>query len=140
MGRRGVGGVLLAAALTAGCGGPPAEAPPDTGARAAAEAFFEALLRKDWSAAYDLLDPTGRARVGPEAFARRAAAYRSGLGFEPREVRARSCEEHGADAVAHVVFNGPGASGTRFYRDAVTLRRDGGRWAVVPPAWAVRGR
>jgi hypothetical protein len=45
----------------------------------------------------------------------------------------RSCEEHGDEAVAHVVFAGKTASGTRSFKDGLTLRRGATGWGVVLP-------
>ena len=118
---------VWAAVLAAGCSG--ASGPAGTGAANAARAYGEALVRRDWRAAYAALHPDIRARCGPEEFARRADHYRRGLGFEPDEVRVRACEERGAEAVAHVLLVGKG----RTFREALTLRRAGDDWGVVLP-------
>ncbi len=115
---------LLGAAV--GCGGP--SPPAGTGAREAAEAYYDALLRRDWSAAYDRLHPESRARWGLARFTKLAEQVRGNVGFEPERVRVRSCEERGDEAVAHVVWLGRGR-----YEDGVTLRRTDGGWGVVLP-------
>ncbi len=126
---------LLAAA--AGCAPAP---PPGTGAREVVQAYYEAIVRQDGPGAYAAVHPDSR-RGGAEQFARLAQHYRRGLGFEPDAVQVRSCEEHGDEAIAHVVLTGRGPSGARRYQDAVTLRRDGDRWGVVlPPGFGQAGR
>jgi hypothetical protein len=121
----------LLALLPAGCGQP--AAPPGTGAEAVAREYFEELLRQDWGRAYAALDPEERARRGVESFARLAQSYHHRLGFEPREVFVRSCEEHGDEAIAHVVFTGQGGGKQRYHKDAITLRRGAAGWGVVLP-------
>jgi hypothetical protein len=93
----------------------------------------EALLRQDWGRAYAALDAPNRARCGAGQFARLADGYRRGLGFEPRAVHVRSCEERGAEAIAHVVFTGAAAGRQRYYKDAVVLRRGEAGWGVALP-------
>jgi hypothetical protein len=123
----------LLAVLAGGCGSPP-PAPPDTGARAAVQAYFEALTRQDWDGAYRALDADSRSRCDLARFTQRARAYRRNLGFEPVAVHVRACEEHGAEATAHVVLTGSSASRARQYRDAVTLRCGPSGWGVVLPS------
>jgi hypothetical protein len=135
MNRRWVWAVLLLAAGL-GC----AARPADTGAREVVQDYYEALARQDWPQAYADLHPDSRRRWSADQFARLAQGYRRGVGFEPDGVRIRSCEEHGGEAVAHVVLTGPGPAGQRGYRDAVTLRRDGDRWGVeLPPQFGRAG-
>ena len=131
-------GWCLAAAAAAGCAGTPT--PPGTGTEQAVRGYFEALLRQDWAEAYAALDPGGRARCTPEQFARLAANYRRDLGLEPEAVAVRSCDERGAEAVAHVTIRGRAGARLRFYKDAITLRRGGAGWGVVLPANFGRGR
>jgi hypothetical protein len=118
--------------LLSGCG-PTTPTAADTGARAAAQGYFDALVRQDWGAAYETLDPAVRARWRAEEFTRRVTQYRRGLGFEPEKVAVRSCEERGDEATAHVVISGQAAGKARRFSDAVTLRRTGTGWTVVPP-------
>jgi hypothetical protein len=124
-------GLLLAGAL-AGCAGEP-ERTAGTGAEAAARAYFEALVRQDWPAAYGALTPENRKRVSAEQFAALAKHHRSRLGFTPEKVAVKSCEERGAEAIAHVVLTGRAGARQRFYKDAVTLRRGANGWGVVLP-------
>jgi hypothetical protein len=126
---------LLAAVVVAGCRGR-SDAPPrvKTGAEEAAREYFEALVNRDWPAAYRALDPQSRAGCGRDQFARRAEAYRRALGFEPAEVHVQSCDERGDEAVAHVNLRGVAGSSPRVYRDAVGLRRGPAGWAVVLPS------
>jgi hypothetical protein len=116
--------------VLAGCGTGP-QPPAGTSAAEAVRGFYTALLRQDWPRAYAALHAESRSRWSPEQFARLAAQYRRDLGFEPEQVHVRSCEERGAEATAHVVFTGPGASGPRFFKEAVRLRRGPDGWGVV---------
>jgi hypothetical protein len=119
-------------ALAAGCGTPP-QPSGHTGAEEAARGYFDAVLHKDWQRAYAALHPDTRKRYSGEQFARLAQKYRQGLGFEPQEVKLRSCEEHGNEAVAHVLLVGQQAAKQRTFKEAVTLRQTPGGWAVVLP-------
>lgn len=113
-----------------GCGSEPKDPPPtDTGARAAAVAFFEALGRKDWSAAYSVIDSKG---LTPAEFSRRGATYSRKVGLDEVSVHIRACEERGDEATAHVVLTGKGHS-RHSYRETVFLRQQDGAWRVVLP-------
>jgi hypothetical protein len=123
----------LTLVLLAGCS--PAPAPHSgTGAEQVVQDFYEALVRQEWAQAYRLLHTDSKARCSEQQFVRLAAQYRRTLGFEPKEVHVRSCEEHGAEAVAHVVFNGSAASHQKFYKDVATLRQTGECWGILLPA------
>jgi hypothetical protein len=122
---------VLALAAVGGCGRAP-EPAAGTGARAAGLGWYEALVRQDWAAAYAALDAGSKKGLGQEEFARLARQYRLRLGFEPRAVRVRSCEEQGDRAIAHVTLTGRGPSRSQ-YRDAVALQRGESGWAVVLP-------
>jgi len=111
-----------------------APAPTGTGAREAVQNYYDALLRQDWAQAYAGLHPDSRGHWNAEEFSRRASAYCRGLDFEPQEVRIRSCEEHEAEAIAHVVLAGRSSSQPRSYKDSLVLRFSGGQWGVVLPA------
>jgi hypothetical protein len=124
--------LLLVAGLASGCGHAPAP-PPDTGSREAVRDYYEALVRQDWGRAYTALHPDSRARCSAEQFTRLAQSYRRNLGFEPEEVQVRSCEEHGDEAVAHVMLNGRPGGKQRHYKDAATLRHSGSQWGIVLP-------
>jgi hypothetical protein len=126
--------VLVAAVALAGCGR--SDVPPprvSTGAEDAARAYFEALVSRDWPAAYQALDAKSRAGCDGDRFARLAEAYRRGLGFEPTAVHVQSCDERGDEAVAHVNLEGRAGESPRVYRDAVGLRRGPAGWGVVLP-------
>jgi hypothetical protein len=125
--------VGLAALLAAGCGSAPTTAPAATGAAEKVTAYYEALVRQDWNAAYACLYPESRRRWRPEQFAKLARAYRQGLGFEPEEVRLRSCQEQGDEAVAQVVLRGRAKGRERSFRDAILLRRQNQTWGIVLP-------
>ncbi len=129
--RRG-GCCLLVLALLAGCGQAPAE-PADTGSRQAVRDFFEGLLHKDWRRAHAALHLDSRAKYPPERFEALAQTYRRQLGFEPQEVKLRTCEEHGAEAIAHVTFIGTVRKKQHRFKEAVQLRRGGSGWGVVLP-------
>jgi hypothetical protein len=123
---------LLAVTLTtAGCGRTDVPGPPDTGARAAARAFFEAIIHRDWPAAFAAIEPDLQSGMGADAFAGQAKRYRDGHGFEPDGVLFRGCEEQGDQAVAHVVVTGKSDGGRRQFRDSVKLRKTPAGWRVV---------
>jgi hypothetical protein len=124
---------LAALVVAAGCNSSPTST-ADTGARVAAQQFFDALVQQDWPRAYETLHPDSRAAYDLERFTALAKNYRRHLGFEPREVHVRSCEEQGGEAVAHVVLTGPAEAGRRGqYKDAAVLRLTAGGWKVVLP-------
>lgn len=123
-------GLFVLAAV--GCHTQPT-APATTGADEAAKNYFEAVLRQDWAAAYALLHPDTVKRFSPEQFAQQAANVRQSMGFEPTALHVRFCEEHGEEAIAHVVFTGQSASHSRSYKDAATLRRSEVGWRVMLP-------
>ncbi|MBN9117648.1 MAG: hypothetical protein J0I06_00500 [Planctomycetes bacterium] len=124
----------LALALVVGCGGKSEPTAPDTGARAAAEAFFGALVANDPPGAYAQLDPDSKRRVSAERFAALAGAYLKNVGFPVEKVHVRASEEQGDGATVHVTLQGHSAGHSRRYSDGATLRRAGGRWGVVLPA------
>lgn len=124
--------VLILAGAPAGCKSP---TPPETGtgAREAARGYYEALARMDWEAAYASLESDSRGRYRRDEFARLAAEYRRKLGFDPRGVTVRACEEQGDAAIAHVVLTGAAPAGRKSFRDGISLRREGTTWGVKLP-------
>src|SRR5579883_1485099 len=124
--------VLLVACLLIGCSRSP-EQPPGTGARESTQAYYEAVIQKDWPKAYAVLDPQSQQRISSQQFSRLAQSYRTGLGFEPDAVHVRACEERGNDATAHVILTGRGGTKGHRYKDGLTLRRVGDGWRVVLP-------
>ena len=120
-------------AVVAGCGGPPEPGPADTGARDAVRAYADAVVRRDWPAAYALLAPEARTAWPPAEFARRGDAYRQKFGFDPTAAHVRTCEERGDDATARLDFSGP-AAGRHHFKETLTLRRRDGVWGVALPA------
>lgn len=120
----------------AGCGTDPATPPAraKSGAEAVAKSYFEALVHKDWPAAYKTLSAENKASCGPEQFAKLAEKQLAGQGFEPSEARLQSCDERNDEAVAHANFKGRAGSSQRFRKESVALRREGGTWAVVLPS------
>jgi hypothetical protein len=123
---------LLLLAGLAGCHGAPAP-PSGTGAKEAAQAYYEALVRREWPQAYAALHPDSRRRCPQDLFTSQAQAYRRNLGFEPTGVRVRACEERGTEAIAHVLLTGHASSQARRYKDGITLRRTGEGWQVLLP-------
>ena len=125
--------VLAAAGLAAGCRPAPAP-PPETGAREAARAFFDALSRQEWDRAYAALTPESRARVSPEQFAGLARNYQRSYDLKPGAVQVGPCEEHGPKALAHVTLTRLHSAKNRRHKDAVMLHQDGAGWWVELPA------
>src|SRR5262245_7745037 len=124
--------------LAAGCG--PAPPPSGTGAREAALAFYQAIVRQEWNAAHALLDPPSRARCDASRFAGLAKVYRGGLAFEPTTVQVTACEEQGDRAVAHVVLIGRPSAHQRF-KDTAILRFGPDGWGVqLSPTFGVPRR
>jgi hypothetical protein len=129
-GRRFLALTILLAAI--GCREKPAP-PPSTGARKIVEAFYEALIRDDGASAYAALHPRSRAQWPPDAFARSGQHYIRALGFVPKTVRIRSCEERGREAIAHVFLVGQADAREKRFRDAVTLEQTADGWGVILP-------
>jgi hypothetical protein len=126
--------LLLACLAAAGCARQPTgPAPVKTGAEDAARNYFEALVNRDWSDAYQALDSDSKARCPREQFAKLAENYYRSLGFEPTEAHVNSCDERGDEAVAHVTLKGTAGTSMKYYKDGVSLRRGGHGWAVVLP-------
>jgi hypothetical protein len=122
-------GLLLLAAL----GGCSRQSPPSagTGAKEAAQEYYEAMIRRDWQQAHASLDPESRKHCTLEQFTRLADSYRRHLGFEPEEVHIQSCEEKGPEATAHVVLTGRSSSRSVRYRDGIPLRQTAEGWRIV---------
>ena len=131
--RRLVHRALLASLWLAALGCMQTPSSPDTGARAAAGAFYDALLQQDWARAYDQLHADCRGRWSRDQFTRRARTYRQALGFEPAAVHLRTCEEQGETATVRVSWSGSAAGRPRVFKDAVVLRRDATGWGVMLP-------
>jgi hypothetical protein len=127
----------LLAGLLAGCG----EAPPaGTGAEAAARAYCEALVRQDWNGAHARLDAASKKALSSEQLGRLVRSRWALIGFQPVGVQVKACEEHGGEAMAHVLFRGRAGGKKRFAKDGVTLRNNGETWAVVLPPRSGEGR
>jgi hypothetical protein len=122
---------ILMAIVVVGCG--PNSGAKGTGSVQTAQDYFDAVRRCDWPHAFELLDPESQARYPASQFAKLAMAQHSELGFEPNHVHVRACEEHGDEAVAHVVLSGPGPAGRRFYKEAISLRQTPAGWRVLLP-------
>jgi hypothetical protein len=125
-----------------GCAGAVSSPPTDTGARKTAEAYVQAILAGDWVDAYACLHFDSHTTLPADRFASVAKAYRDAFGFEPEGVTVRSCEEHGDEAIAHVVFRGRSRSAQRYYKDGLVLRHNDLGWRVVVPSnfWLQRHR
>jgi hypothetical protein len=117
-----------------GCAGAVSSPPTDTGARKTAEAYVQAILSRGWAGAYACLDFDSQPALPTDRFANLAKAYRDAFGFEPRGVTVRSCDVHDDEAIAHVVFRGRSATGQRYYKDGLVLRRSDLGWRVVVPS------
>jgi hypothetical protein len=126
--------VVILLAVT-GCG--PSMAPPESGAREAALAFFHAIIARDWPGAHAAVDADSRVTINQ--LSQLATVYRTNLKFEPSGVAVTACDENNDRAVVHVVITGRAWSHQR-YKDVVTLRRRGGVWGVVLPTTFRRGR
>ncbi len=124
--------LLLAVLSLAGCEKqPPAvAASPDTGAQAAARTFFEALMREEWSNAYDTLDAESRGHISKEMFAGRAKAAMKQLGFVPTDVGV-TVSETGDRASALAVYRGLSGTTPKQFKDGMALKRTGQVWHVV---------
>jgi hypothetical protein len=122
--------LVLLALTAAGCAGE-SSSPPST-ARLTARAYYEAIARQDWPAAFALLDTDAQARIGPATFEELGRRWRTGIGFEPGGVEVRSCDERGESAFARIVIAGKAAESKKRFRDEVTLHRGPAGWRVVP--------
>jgi hypothetical protein len=63
-----------------------------------------------------------------------AEAYRARLGFDPEQAHVQTCEEKGAEALAHVVVTGRAATKSKRFKDATAVRKTADEWHVVMPA------
>jgi hypothetical protein len=123
--------LALAGPLLGGCSSEPQSNPrTDTGAGAVAKSFFDALVRDDWLAAYDLLDPESRAWCASAQFVSRAQAFKRQIGFTPIEVSV-AVTETGDHASAVAVYREGSGTGSRQYKDGAALRKNGQGWAIV---------
>lgn len=127
-------GLLLLAIAVAGCSSEKPPEPVDTGSREAVTAFHTAATSGDAARAYGLLDEASRRRVSAEQFAALARNYAKQVGFAAEHVQFHAWEEVGDRATAHVVLVGRTPGHARRYQDALTLRREHDRWAIVLPA------
>ncbi len=116
-----------------GCGQSTPTALPTTGSPEVVRAFFEAVVHQEWPKAYDQLHPDQRTKYTLARFTQLAKSYYQHLGFAPREVHVRSCEEHGAEAIAHVVFTGESGPKQKFHKEAVALQSSVNGWGIVLP-------
>jgi hypothetical protein len=114
----------------AGCGQSPTPS-EGTGAEGAAHDFYLAMLGEDWASAYAALDPASRQHLTAQEFSRKARNQRLAVGFEPKEFHVRACEEHGGEAIAHIVLIGETVGGRRVYKDDIVLHRGASGWGVV---------
>jgi hypothetical protein len=119
--------------MLVGCG-PVASSPAGTGASEAAERYFAALVGRDWANAYGCLNDATKAKFPSDSFRAKAAVFRADWGLEPEAVQVRSCDEHGTEAVAHVVLSGKGKDGHKQWKDVVALRKGPDGWKVILPA------
>ena len=134
--------LLVLVVLVVGCGKQKLSLPPraKTGAEEVANHFFSALIRKDWSAAYEILDVQSQSFCQREEFTRRGVFYFRDLEFEPTRVHVLACDERGEEAIAHVNLVARTANSSRSHKDAVGLRKQPAGWAVVLPDYFGRPR
>jgi hypothetical protein len=125
-------GLLLGGAVL-GCGRAPQEA-QGTGAKECVHEFFGGILQRDFFRAYSVLDAASQKKCNPQQFSALATSYLNSFGFEAEKVHVRSCEEHGADATAHVTFTGHTTSQDRWHKDGIVLHREEAGWRLVLPA------
>ena len=119
--------------MLGGCGTTADSALPDTGSKDCIRAYFEAVIHKDWTAAYAQLHSDSKKLYSASEFARRAELYRTRFGFEPTSVHIRNCEERGDLATAKLELSGSSV-GRHHYKEAATLKRVEGEWLIVLPA------
>jgi hypothetical protein len=123
---------LALLAAVSGCGGDVATK-AGTGAREAVQQYYDALLQRDWQRAYAALLPESQLTCSQEDFIRLAQAYRDKLGFAPEKVNVWSCDERGAEAIAHIVLTGHEMAILRRYKDNIVLHQSAGSWRVILP-------
>ena len=128
-----VGISLVLVVLVGGCA--KRSAAGKSGADDALRNFGRALIGKDWPSAYQALHPETRSTITEKQFAPLGANYLSSIGFKADEFLIRSCEEHGADAIAQVRIRGHAANKLRTYKDTFTLKKDATGWGVVLPSY-----
>ncbi len=131
--------VFLVGPFLIGCG-PVSDEQKDTGAKQCVQNYFQAIVDQDWSKAYVALDESSQKRWNVKQFAELAQIYRRGLGFEPKQVFIRACEEQGVEATAHVVLTGPATAKDGRSKEALVLRRSETGWRVVLPPTYGRAR
>jgi len=122
-------GVFLAGCLFFGCGR--VQNDPGTGAKECVQSFFQAIINEDWRTAYGDIAPGSPKAATLEQFAPLARGYRINLGFEPDELHIQSCQEHGQEAIAHLILTGRNVDQARRYKDAIKLRRSDDGWRIV---------
>jgi hypothetical protein len=120
------------AALLAGCSPKPLP-PAGTGARETADAFFTAIVREDWPAAYLALHPDEQRRASEGTFADAAKRYRRRIGFEPASAIVRTCDERDDGAIAHMTFTAAQPNSSRQFKDSFALHRTATGWGVILP-------
>lgn len=121
--------VALAVLATAGCGRN--AAPTVAESRTTARAFYEAVVREDWPAAFAMVDAEAQARLGADGFAELGRRHCAGFGFSPVAVEVRSCDETGDQATAQVIVTGKSEAKRRRHRDVVALHKGPAGWRVV---------
>jgi hypothetical protein len=131
--------VFLVGPLLIGCGHVSNEQ-KRTGAKQCVQNYFQAIVDEDWSKAYSALDESSQRRWNATQFAELARKYRRDLGFDPKQVFIRACEEQGAEATAHVVLTGLSTAKDGRSKDALVLRRSETGWRVVLPTTYGRAR
>ena len=127
----GMAGLLLLLILM-GCN-PSIKRPPGSGAREAAQSYYEAILQKDWPGAYAALDSSSRTRLTVSQYTRLGENYRRNLGFEPESIAIRAWDEQGNAATVHVIWTGTALNKTHHFKDAIRLQLSEEGWRIVLP-------
>jgi hypothetical protein len=99
-----------------------------------AQAYFDALLNRDWANAYEKLHAEAKSRWRQEDFSKAAQQFRDQLGADSATAHISSCEERNNEAIAHVLVVAHANGKQRLLKEAVTLRRGETEWRIMPPA------
>ena len=121
---------VLSVVFFSGCGKHSLPQKSGTGADVVARSYFEALLRGEWHAAYDLLDPTSRTRWSEAQFAARGQSAMRQIGFTPTSVSV-AVSEVGDGATAIAVYRGISGASPRQFKDGTSLKKTDQVWLVI---------
>jgi hypothetical protein len=131
-----LGVLFLAAGYGCRHSAPPAVPP----SQAVVESYCQALVRKEWTRAYGLLDAESQKRCSRQRFVQLGPLEIDKFGFVPESCHVHSCQQREATAIAQLVFYSSPAKNRR-YRDSLTLRQSGGEWKIeLPENFGVKRR